>query len=220
MMLSMYDILELIAKGELVITPIIDFKRQVQGASIDLRLDSEFIVFKKSNITHLGLEKEKSTIKDELVGIAEEVTIGKPPERFILHPGEFALASTLEYVRMPTNIIGLLHGKSSWGRVGLLVHAVAGFVDPGYSGILTLELANIGAVPIPLYIGVPIAQLTFYKLDHPVPRYKGKYGGCRIRISKIHEYKEFEKIREIESLKVKKKNKKKLRCIKLNLTKL
>jgi len=193
----MYDILKLIAERKIIITPIINFKEQVQGASIDIRLGSEFRVFKRMNITHLRLEKDIHKIEDELMDSSEYVIIKKPPDRFILHPGEFALASTLEYISLPTDIIGEIHGKSSWARLGLLVHTVAGFIDPGYSGTLTLELVNLGKLPIPLYVGVPIAQLTFYKLDCHVPKYSGKYGGCGVRLSKIYEYEEFEKIREV-----------------------
>jgi len=198
-MLSIYEVAELIAKGELKIIPILNSQKQFQRASFDLRLGSEYIIFKRTNITHLRLEKDKECVEDELNRSAEFITIKKPPERFILHPGEFVLASTLEYIKLPDNIVAEIHGKSSWARLGLVVHGVAGFVDPGFSGTLTLELVNLGKMPIPLYVGVRIAQLTFHKLKYGVPEYLGKYRGCGVKLSKIYEDEEFDKIRLAEN---------------------
>ena len=197
-MLSKLEILELIIQNKIKIVPILDPKEQIQGASLDLRLGSEFIVFKRSNITHLPLANSIDEIKEALQKSAEFVTI-EVGEEFILHPSEFALASTLEYIKLDNDVAAEIHGKSSWARLGLVVHGVAGFVDPGFSGTLTLELVNLGKFPIPLYVGTKIAQLTFHKLGKPAPGYKGRYGGCGVKLSEIYMDKEFEVIREKRS---------------------
>ncbi len=196
-MLSMSEIIELLAKNEIIIKPLLDPKEQIQGASVDIRLGSHFKIFRRRNITHLKLENPE-IIEEELARGVEDVIIGKPPDKIILHPGDFALASTLEYIRLPPYIVAEIHGKSSWARLGLMVHSIAGFVDPGFSGTLTLELINVGKLPIPLYVGVRIAQLTFHRLNHNVPKYGGKYGGFDVKLSKIYEYYEFEKISKAE----------------------
>lgn len=99
-----------------------------------------------------------------------ELVVLKPNEPFILHPHEFVLGITLERVRLPDNVVGRLEGKSSLGRLGLLIHSTAGFVDPGWNGRLTLELANILNLPITLYPGMPVAQISFMDLTTPVER--------------------------------------------------
>jgi dCTP deaminase len=101
--------------------------------------------------------------------ITEPITIG-PEEPFVIHPGEFCLGTTLEYIELPADIVARIEGKSSLGRLGLIVHATAGFCDPGWKGTLTLELNNLTRVPIKLWAGLPVAQLSFMTLDEPAQR--------------------------------------------------
>jgi dCTP deaminase len=131
----------------------------VQPASVDLRLGDSFRVFHNHRVTAIDLREPPKNL-------TEEVTIG-PDDPFAIHPGEFVLGRTLEQVRIPDDVVARIEGKSSLGRLGLIVHATAGFVDPGFSGTLTLEITNLTRVPIMLYAGLPIAQLSFMGLDAP-----------------------------------------------------
>jgi dCTP deaminase len=134
----------------------------VQPASVDLRLGDSFRVFHNHRASVIDL-------RDPPQHLTEEVTIGDD-EPFVIHPGEFALGRTLEWVELPDDIVARIEGKSSLGRLGLIVHATAGFCDPGWKGTLTLELANLTRVPIRLYHGLAIAQLSFMALDAPAER--------------------------------------------------
>ena len=134
----------------------------VQPASVDLRLGDSFRVFHNHRASVIDL-------RDPPQHLTEEVTIGDD-EPFVIHPGEFALGRTLEWVELPDDIVARIEGKSSLGRLGLIVHATAGFCDPGWKGTLTLELANLTRVPILLYHGLAIAQLSFMALDAPAER--------------------------------------------------
>ena len=140
----------------------------VQPSSIDLRLGDSFRVFHNHRVTAIDL-------RDVPTNLTEEVTIG-PDEPFVIHPGEFCLGRTLEWVELPDDVVARVEGKSSVGRLGLIVHATAGFVDPGWKGTLTLELNNLTRVPIKLYPGLPIAQLSFMTLDAPAERPYGSEG--------------------------------------------
>jgi len=131
----------------------------IQPASLDLRLGRQFRVFKNSRIPFIDVKKEYPDLT-ELVEIEGD-------EPFVLHPGEFALAVTYERVRLPNYIVGRLEGKSSLGRLGLLVHSTAGYVDPGWDGALTLELSNVANLPIALYHGMKVSQLSFLMLTEP-----------------------------------------------------
>ncbi|MCK9519063.1 MAG: dCTP deaminase [Dehalococcoidia bacterium] len=131
----------------------------IQPASLDLRLGHQFRVFQNSRIPYIDVKKEYPDLTD-LVEIE-----GDTP--FVLHPGEFALAVTYERVRLPNYIVGRLEGKSSLGRLGLLVHSTAGYVDPGWDGALTLELSNVANLPIALYEGMKVSQLSFLQLTEP-----------------------------------------------------
>ncbi|MBM3282948.1 dCTP deaminase [Candidatus Gottesmanbacteria bacterium] len=147
----------------IVIIPIIDAKTQFQPASIDLRLGTDFKVIKNVGFEFLDLLKEETGARLDIANYTERIQIpynGK----FVLHPEEFALGCTLEYVKLPRDIAGRLEGRSTWGRAGLQIHATAGFVDPGFSGSLTFELQNVGKVPIPLFPGLRVAQISFYAL--------------------------------------------------------
>jgi len=134
----------------------------VQPASLDLRLGDSFRVFHNHRASVIDL-------RDPPSGLTEEVRVGTD-EPFVIHPGEFCLGRTLERVALPDDIVARIEGRSSLGRLGLIVHATAGFIDPGWEGTLTLEFNNLTRVPIRLYAGLPIAQLSFMTLDAPALR--------------------------------------------------
>ena len=140
----------------------------VQPASVDLRLGDSFRVFHNHRATAIDL-------RDPPVNLTEEVVV-PAEEAFVIHPGEFCLGRTLEWVELPDDIVARIEGKSSLGRLGLIVHATAGFCDPGWKGTLTLELNNLTRVPIRLYPNLPIAQLSFMTLDQPARRPYGSSG--------------------------------------------
>src|SRR5919197_2551850 len=134
----------------------------VQPASVDLRLGSSFRVFHNHRITAVDLGHPPSELTEQ--GVVEE------GGTFVIHPGEFCLGRTAEWVELPDDVVARIEGKSSLGRLGLVVHATAGFCDPGWKGTLTLELANFNSVPIILRPRLPIAQLSFMALDRPAER--------------------------------------------------
>jgi dCTP deaminase len=134
----------------------------VQPSSVDVRVDKSFRVFHNSRYAFIDVREPMEDLT-ELV----EVDGGRP---FILHPGEFVLGQTLERVTLPDDLVARLEGKSSLGRLGLLIHSTAGFVDSGFSGNLTLELSNVANLPITIYQGMPIGQLSFMRMDGPVER--------------------------------------------------
>lgn len=151
-------------KKRLIVTPLINSEQQIGPSSIDLRLGSEFEVIKSTRFLHLDpLKQSEDEIRTKVLQYSERIKLSvMDMEPFILHPGQFALSSTLEFVKMPIDLVARLEGKSTWGRLGLQVHSTAGFVEPGYKGCLIFELQNAGTLPISLYVGVRIAQLTFY----------------------------------------------------------
>jgi dCTP deaminase len=164
----------------IIITPIIKPEEQFGPTSLDLRLGTDFQVLRRSNLTHLDLIKDPESLQLDVQRSMKAVKV-KPTEPFILHPGEFALASTLEFVKIPLDLAARLEGRSTWGRLGLQIHATAGFVDPGFVGALTFELSNVSLVPLPLYPGVRIAQICFFDteethLPYAQKRYS-KYSG-------------------------------------------
>jgi dCTP deaminase len=164
--LSDGTIRRLIEEGRLKVDPYDE--KMVQPSSIDVRLGDSFRVFHNHRVTAIDL-------RDPPANLTEEVTI-EPDEPFVIHPGEFCLGRTLEWVELPDDLVSRVEGKSSIGRLGLIVHATAGFVDPGWRGTLTLELNNLTRVPIKLYRGLPIAQLSFMALDSPAERPYGSPG--------------------------------------------
>jgi dCTP deaminase len=165
--LSDRDIRAEITAGRIVIDPYVP--EAVQPSSIDLHLDRRFRVFKNSRYPYIDVREEQAELT-ELVEISGD-------EPFILHPGEFVLGSTLERVALPDDLVARLDGKSSLGRLGLLIHSTAGFVDPGWEGNLTLELSNVANLPITLYDGMKIGQISFQRLSSPV---EVGYGDARI----------------------------------------
>jgi dCTP deaminase len=175
-LLSDRDIRAEIAAGRVVVDPY--DKEMVQPSSIDVRLDRLFRVFENHRYPHIDPSEEQS----DLTRLVEPT--GDEP--FILHPGEFVLASTYEVITLPDDIAGRLEGKSSLGRLGLLTHSTAGFIDPGFSGHVTLELSNVATLPIKLWPGMKIGQLCLFRLsssaEHPYgsavygSRYQGQRG--------------------------------------------
>lgn len=156
-LLSDRDIRQSIAAGELSIEPFDE--ALVQPSSIDVRMDRFFRVFNNSKYTHIDPKLQQ----DELTSLVE---VGED-EPFVLHPGEFVLSSTLEVITLPPHLAGRLEGKSSLGRLGLLTHSTAGFIDPGFSGHITLELSNVANLPITLWPGMKVGQLALFKMSSP-----------------------------------------------------
>ena len=134
----------------------------IQPSSVDVRVDNRFRVFQNSRYPYID-------VRQPMEDLTELVTV-EGDEPFILHPGEFVLGQTLERVTLPNDLVARLEGKSSLGRLGLLIHSTAGFVDSGFSGNLTLELSNVANLPITIYHGMPIGQLSFMRMDAPVSR--------------------------------------------------
>lgn len=153
-------ILDLVRDGRIRIEPW--DPSLVQPASLDLRLGDSFRVFHNHRASAIDLRQPPGNL-------TEEVAV-PPEESFVIHPGEFCLGRTLEWVELPDDIVARIEGKSSLGRLGLIVHATAGFCDPGWKGTLTLELNNLTRVPIKLYPGLQIAQLSFMELDRSAHR--------------------------------------------------
>ena len=160
MILSDRTIVEEIKAGRIEIDP---FDEQcVQPSSVDLHVDRRFRTFHNARYPFIDVKKE-------MPGLTELVEVdGDNP--FILHPGEFVLGSTLERVRLPDDLVARLEGKSSLGRLGLLIHSTAGYVDPGWDGFLTLELSNVANLPITIYAGMKIGQISFFRLTSAAER--------------------------------------------------
>lgn len=164
MILSDVDLRARLRKGDLVIGPLEEEELQIQPASIDVRLSPDFLCYRPSHVACLD-PLDPETLK----GAVEKFTIptGEP---FVLHPGEFALGSTIELVKIPADLVARVEGRSSVGRLAIVVHATAGFIDPGFEGQITLELSNIGRIPVRLYPGMRIAQIVCHELKTPSAR--------------------------------------------------
>jgi len=175
MLISDRDIRAEIAAGRVKVEPFTE--AMVQPSSVDVRLDRFFRVFENHKYEVIDPSKEQPELTRE-VAVA-------PNEFFILHPGEFVLASTYEVITLPNDIAGRLEGKSSLGRLGLLTHSTAGFIDPGFSGHITLELSNVANLPVKLFPGMKIGQLCLIKLSSPAEHpygsavYGSRYQGQR-----------------------------------------
>jgi dCTP deaminase len=161
MVLSDRTIKEEISRGRIIIEPL--STDCIQPASVDLHLDNKLLVFKSERYpTYIDVRRNLDQL-NELVELEEDTP-------FFLNPGEFVLASTLESITLPDDVVGRLEGKSSLGRIGLLIHSTAGYVDPGWQGHLTLELSNVAKLPITLYYRMKIGQISFLRLTSPVDR--------------------------------------------------
>ena len=134
----------------------------IQPSSVDLHLDREFRVFRNNRYPYIDVRQSQPDLT-ELVAVEDD-------EPFILHPGEFVLGQTLEWVELPDDLVARLEGKSSLGRLGLLIHSTAGYVDPGWRGNLTLELSDVANLPIALYYGMKIGQISFFRMSSVVER--------------------------------------------------
>jgi len=178
MILSDADILRRLEEGDLVVEPLDDPDIQIQPASVDLRLGREFLEFQRTNISciHPNSEQEIDEYIDE--------TVVDEGEEFILHPGDFVLGTTHERVEIPTDLIAHVEGRSSLGRLAIVVHATAGLCDPGYKGQITLELSNLGTAPVALTPGMRISQLTFTELKSPADRPYGAERGSKYQDQK------------------------------------
>ena len=173
MILSDADIRRRLEEGDLVVEPIEDLAMQIQPASVDLRLGTEFLEFQRTNISCIHPNREEE--------VGEYVTETTVPEgeEFILHPGDFVLGTTTERVEIPDDVIAHVEGRSSLGRLAIVVHATAGLADPGYQGQITLELSNLGTAPVALTPGMRISQLTFTELSSPAERPYGAERGSK-----------------------------------------
>lgn len=174
--LSDKTIKEYLKEGKIVIDPLKD-EQQIQPSSVDMRLGDEFKVFKVIRKAYIDPNDE-----EDISSYMESTTVEKG-EAFIIHPNEFALATTAEYVKVPDNLVARVEGRSSMGRLGVTMHVTAGFIDPGFEGRITLEISNIGAMPVALYPGQRVCQIVFETMTTPSeipyghPDRKSKYMG-------------------------------------------
>lgn len=175
MLLSDGDIRAQLDAGRVKLDPL--DRSMIQPSSVDVRLDKFFRLFDNHRYPMIDPAQEQPDLT-RLVEVAEG-------ESFVLHPGEFVLASTLELVTLPSDLAARLEGKSSLGRLGLLTHSTAGFIDPGFTGHVTLELSNSATLPIVLWPGMKIGQMCFFKLSSPAEKpygsaeYQSRYQGQR-----------------------------------------
>ena len=160
MVLSDRDIRAALEGGRLRIKPY--DPADLQPSSVDLHMDRAFRVFRNNRYPYIDVRSPQPDLT-ELLTVADD-------EAFVLHPGEFVLGQTLEWIELPDDIVARLEGRSSLGRLGLLIHSTAGYVDPGWKGNLTLELSNVANLPISLYYGMKIGQISFLRMTSPVER--------------------------------------------------
>ena len=163
MVLSDYTIKEEMAAGRIVVDPLAE--GCIQPASVDVHLDRKLLLFRNSRRPYIDVREEQPDLT-EMVEIADDTP-------FMLHPGEFVLASTVENIELPDDLVARLEGKSSLGRIGLLIHSTAGYVDPGWKGHLTLELSNVANLPVTLYHGMKIGQISYLRLTTPADNIYG-----------------------------------------------
>jgi dCTP deaminase len=182
--LSDRDLRERLARGDLVVEPLDDPDLQIQPASIDLRLHESFVVLKASRLPCLDPLDMPADATERI-----DVPHGEP---FVLHPGDFVLGSTVERVRIPHDLVARVEGRSSLGRLAIVVHATAGFIDPGFEGQITLELSNLGRTAVKLYPGMRVSQIVLHEMRSPAERpygvargskYQGQSGPVASRIS-------------------------------------
>lgn len=173
MVLAIDKITEKMEKGNLSINPILSEEEQLQDAKVDLRLDNVFWRIQAEEETHHDTREGFDDLLERI-----EVPYSGENAEFILHPGEFALAKTFEYVDIPNDLLGRLGGRSTIARQGIVVHATASVIDPGYTGCITLELTNFGSLPVILYPRQRVAAITFEQINGDTEGYEGKYGGA------------------------------------------
>lgn len=190
MILSDHDIKKAMREGRITIKPMPVFKNQLGACSLDFRLGRTFRVFEYSKVAYIDLRKPSLNRN-----MTKELRV-KKDEAFILQPGDFVLATSIEYFTLADNLVARLEGRSSLGRLGIVVHSTASVYEPGWRGVVVMELGNLGRMPVALYPGMRICALTFEELSSPadVPVYKKKgvkYFGQKGPVaSKIGEEKE------------------------------
>jgi len=190
MILSDSQILEALKAGDIRFYPEICLDTQLQPASVDLKLASSFRVF---NPTKHAVFDPFSMNLEEITELVE-VKEGNP---FIVHPGEFVLGCTVEYLWLAPKYVGRVEGRSSLGRIGIIIHSTAGYIDPGFEGTLTLEISNVGKIPVALYPGMRICQVSFLETGQVIrpygtgrgSKYQGQKGPIPSRISLDQEFK-------------------------------
>lgn len=169
------DIQEFMERPEIleriIATPLFDANQSLADAAIDVRLGTEFILFRKEAISAMNISTSDSLTSD--VERYQQRVVRRVGDEFVLHPRQLVIGSTLEYVQMPSTLMAYVVGKSTWGRTGLII-ATATKIDPGFRGCITLEILNEGEIPLVLFPGIPIAQLVFHRTDSPI-RYSGVY---------------------------------------------
>lgn len=182
-LLTDFQILERLVSDDercIFVSPLGNPTDQLGPASLDIHLGPDLLTTRVINHTSIDLTKSGESAEQRLKRYNIKRSIG-PSEHFVLHPGEFTLASTLEFFRLPLDIAARLEGRSSIGRLGLQVHATAGFVDPGFEGTLTFELINSGRLPVKLAPGIRLGQICFFETQHATVGYMdkkhSKYGG-------------------------------------------
>lgn len=209
MLLNELEIVERLTRDDetrISLKPLIDLRSQLGPSSIDVRLGTEFQVIKPQQYTHLDPAKEdEEKVRLRIMRYTDHIQARFHPRYggFVLHPGEFALGSTLEYINLPRDIAARLEGRSSWSRIGLQVHVTGGFIDQGFCGAVTFELCNLGKVPLQLYVGLRVAQLAFYETTTTLKSYPEKtytkYGGqASTGSSQLYKDKEFECLRKLQ----------------------
>jgi dCTP deaminase len=193
--LSDRDLTRRLAQGEIKIVPTPDPETQIQPASIDLRLGYEFQAF---NYTQQALIDPANPASFEQLTTLVRLQEG---ERFIVHPGEFVLATTLEHVEVPDDLVARLEGRSSIGRLGIVIHSTAGYIDPGFKGAITLEISNLGRIAVALYPHMRICQIAFEEMSSPVSvgygvKRTAKYQGQQTTtVSRLFDDDEFRRLR-------------------------
>ncbi len=162
MILPDHEIKKYLKEGKIVISPLDDPDVQIQPAGVDLRLDNEFRVFKLNSTPYIDTKKPTDNYTEKVV-----LKDGDP---FVVHPHEFVLGKIKEYVKMPADLVGSVDGKSSLGRLGIVIHTTSSSVNPGWEGNLVLEISNLSRMPVAIYPGMRIAKLTFHKLTSPAEK--------------------------------------------------
>jgi dCTP deaminase len=191
MILSDRDLRDRLERGDIKIDPLQDPEIQIQPASIDLRLGFDFQTF---NFTQVALIDPLDP--ESFAHLTTQVHLSQD-DRFIVHPGEFILATTLEHVEVPGDLVARLEGRSSVGRLGIVIHSTAGYIDPGFKGTVTLEISNLGVLPVALYPLMRICQIAFEQMSSPVSegydaRRTAKYQGQKTAtVSRLFEDSEF-----------------------------
>ncbi len=188
MILPDHEIKKYLKEGKIVIEPLDDPELQIQPAGVDLRLDNEFRVFKLNSIPFIDTKKPTDNYTEKI--------ILRDDQPFIVHPHEFVLGKIKEYVKMPADLVGSVDGKSSLGRLGIVIHTTSSSVNPGWEGHLVLEISNLSRMPVAIYPGMRIAKLTFHKMTSAAERPYGdrkdaKYNK-QVSVDETKVYKEFQ----------------------------